>query len=115
VHDLPPEESRTEPESSEPITAPISRPRSEPPPEHGPEVAEVYVNVGRRDGAKPSDFEDLLAERGVSADDTEYVHVRHRHSFVGVKRDALERTIEALSGATIAGKLAMAEQARART
>jgi ATP-dependent RNA helicase DeaD len=92
-----------------------SEPRSEPPPAPGADVAEVYVNVGRRDGAKPSDFEDVLAERGVLADDTQYVHVRHRHSFVGVKKDALDRAIEALSGATIAGKLASAEQARPRT
>jgi ATP-dependent RNA helicase DeaD len=78
-------------------------------------VAEVYVNVGRRDGAKPSDFEVVLQEHGVSSEATEYVHVRHRHSFVGVKKDALDAVVQALSGATIAGKLAVAEPARPRS
>lgn len=109
VHDLP------EPEAA-PATA-AERPEAPAPREHdgaAENVAEIYVNVGRRDGAKPSDFEDVLSERGVSADDTEYVHVRHRHSFVGVKKDVLDRAVEALSGATIAGKLAVAEPARPR-
>jgi ATP-dependent RNA helicase DeaD len=111
MHDLPPDHR----ELAEPASDPRSAPRSEPPPAPTGDVAEVYVNVGRRDGAKPSDFEDVLAERGVLAGDTEYVHVRHRHSFVGVKKDALDRAIEALSGATIAGKLVSAEQARPRS
>jgi ATP-dependent RNA helicase DeaD len=80
-----------------------------------PNAAEVYVNVGQRDGATESDLRVLLEERaGMSSADTEYVHVRSRHSFVGVKRELLDRVIEALNGATIAGKLATAEEARPR-
>jgi ATP-dependent RNA helicase DeaD len=83
-------------------------------PAEGGDVAEVFVNVGKKDGAQPSDFEALLEQGGVTADDTDYVHVRQRHSFVGVRRDALTKVIETLNGATIAGKQAIAEEARAR-
>jgi ATP-dependent RNA helicase DeaD len=79
------------------------------------DVAEVYVNVGRKDGAKASDFYQLLADRaGVSIDDTDYVNVRHRHSFIGVRKDYLDRVITALNGATIAGRAATAEPSRPR-
>jgi ATP-dependent RNA helicase DeaD len=77
------------------------------------DLAEVFVNVGKKDGAQPSDFQALLDQRGVG-EATDYVHVRHRHSFVGVRRDSLEQAIAALNGATIAGKQALAEAARER-
>jgi ATP-dependent RNA helicase DeaD len=79
------------------------------------DVAEVYVNVGRRDGVKPSDFHDALETRaGIAPQDTDYVRVRHRHSFVGTRRELVDRVVEALNGATLAGKIAVAEIARPR-
>jgi ATP-dependent RNA helicase DeaD len=74
-------------------------------------VAEIYVSVGRRDGAKPSDYETLLERAGLSAQ-TDYVRVRHRHAFVGVKSEHFVAALAALQGATIAGKRAEAERAR---
>jgi ATP-dependent RNA helicase DeaD len=73
---------------------------------------EIYVNVGRRDGAKPSDYQTLLEAAGIGPDITEYVRVRHRHAFVGVRGDQLDRVIAVLNGATIAGRRASAERAR---
>jgi ATP-dependent RNA helicase DeaD len=79
------------------------------------DFAEIYVNVGRRDGAKPSDFHAVLEARaGLGPDAADYVRVRHRHSFVGTKKDLLDRVLAALNGATIAGKEAVAEIARSR-
>jgi ATP-dependent RNA helicase DeaD len=75
-------------------------------------VAEIYVSVGRRDGAKPSDFQALLAECGVLPEHTDYIRVRHRHAFVGVLQESLAKAVAALNGATIAGKQAFAEPAR---
>ena len=73
------------------------------------------MNIGRGDGAKASDFYDVLKERGgIGIDDTEYVNVRQRHTFVGLKRDLVEKAITALNGATIAGREASAELARSR-
>jgi ATP-dependent RNA helicase DeaD len=77
-----------------------------------PNVAEIYVNVGRRDGAKPSDYQAALEGAGVGSEGTGYIRVRHRHAFVGVRHEFLERALEALNGATIAGKRANAELAK---
>ncbi len=74
--------------------------------------SEIYVSVGRRDGAKPSDFEAVLATAGIGIDVTEYIRVRHRHAFVSVQPDKVEQAITALNGATIAGRRATAERAR---
>ena len=76
------------------------------------DVAEIYVSVGRRDGAKPSDIQAVLESAGVGEDEVGYVRVRHRHAFVGVKGEALERALGALHGAMIANRKATAEPAR---
>ena len=77
------------------------------------DLAEVFVNVGRKDGAKAADFREALEARGgVARADTGFVRIRHRHSFVGVRRDLLDQAVTALDGATIAGKEASAEPAR---
>jgi hypothetical protein len=73
---------------------------------------ELYVSVGRRDGAKPSDYHAVLEAAGITPENLEYVRVRHRHSFVGVRPDSLDRVLAALNGAMIAGRKASAERAR---
>ena len=74
--------------------------------------SEIYVSVGRRDGAKPSDFETVLRDAGIGPESTEYVRVRHKHAFVSVQPEKLEQAIAALNGAVIAGRRASAERAR---
>lgn len=79
------------------------------------DATELFVNVGRKDGAKASDFYSILLDRaGVTIDDTEYVNVRQRHTFIGIRRDLAERALGALNGATIAGRAATAEPSRSR-
>jgi ATP-dependent RNA helicase DeaD len=77
-------------------------------------VAEIYVSIGRRDGARPSDIQAILEQNGLSAEQTDYIRVRQRNSFVGVKTEYLEKAVSALNGAAIAGKPAFAEPARQR-
>jgi hypothetical protein len=72
------------------------------------------VSIGRRDGARPSDIEAILEQHGLLAEQTDYIRVRHRNSFVGVKTEYLEKAVSALNGAAIAGKPAFAEPARQR-
>ncbi len=79
-----------------------------------PGVAEIYVSIGRRDGARPSDIQTILEQNGLLAEQTDYIRVRHRNSFVGVKTEYLEKAVSALNGAAIAGKPAFAEPARQR-
>jgi hypothetical protein len=77
-------------------------------------VAEIYVSIGRRDGARPSDIQTILEQNGLNAEQTDYIRVRQRNSFVGVKTEYLEKAVSALNGAAIAGKPAFAEPARQR-
>jgi ATP-dependent RNA helicase DeaD len=78
-------------------------------------VAEIYVNVGRKDGARPQDFHAVLDQAvELAQDGTGYVRVKQRHTFIGVRKDLVDTALNALNGATIAGKQAAAELARAR-
>jgi hypothetical protein len=81
---------------------------------HDENLSEIFVNVGRRDGATPADFHAALDAGGLPSDATDYVRVRHRHAFVGTRKELLERVLQALDGATIAGRTAAAEIARPR-
>jgi len=81
--------------------------------EGGETIREIFVNVGRRDGAKPSDFQILLEKHGITGE-ADYIRVRHSHAFVGVRGDLIERAVAALNGAQIAGQTASAELARRR-
>ena len=76
-------------------------------------IQEIFVNVGRRDGAKPSDFQSLLEKHGITGE-ADYIRVRHSHAFVGVRGELIERAVAALNGAQIAGQVASAELARRR-
>ena len=78
-------------------------------------VTEIYVNVGRKDGARPQDFQAVLGQAAeLVQDGTGYIRVKQRHTFIGVRKDLVDRALNALNGATIAGKQAAAEIARAR-
>jgi ATP-dependent RNA helicase DeaD len=79
------------------------------------DIVELYASVGRRHGAKPSDYEHLLQARGVPADTIVYVRVRHRNAFVAVDRSELDRVLSALDGATVAGRTVKAELSRGGT
>jgi ATP-dependent RNA helicase DeaD len=87
----------------------------QPPTRSHPNAAELFVNVGRKDGAKASDFYSVLESKsGISIDDTDYVNVRQRHTFIGLRKELLERALDALNGAVIAGREAAAEPSRSR-
>jgi ATP-dependent RNA helicase DeaD len=76
---------------------------------------ELYVNVGRRDGARAADLSRVLVEAGgVDRADVTRIRVRERNSFVSVRRASVDRAIAALAASTIAGKQVVAEIARGR-
>jgi hypothetical protein len=78
-------------------------------------MAEIFVNLGRRDGITPEQIRRQLEAAGLGPETTDYVNVRHRHSFVAVKKELLERALESLNGAMLAGKPALAEPSRSRS
>ncbi|MES1186395.1 MAG: DEAD/DEAH box helicase [Myxococcales bacterium] len=106
--DLPPP-VRKEPPPPE-VVQPSSQPEGE---AEADPIREIFVNVGRRDGAKPSDFQSLLEKNGITGE-PDYIRVRHSHAFVGVRGELIERAVAALNGAQIAGQVASAELARRR-
>ncbi len=106
--DLPPP-ARKEPPPPEVVT-PSSQPDEA---ADADGIREIFVNVGRRDGAKPSDFQSLLEKHGITGE-ADYIRVRHSHAFVGVRGELIERAVAALNGAQIAGQTASAELARRR-
>jgi ATP-dependent RNA helicase DeaD len=120
------ERSERDPAEGRPPRPPRVRPeptpavdRATPPvPEHSPggeDVVELYASVGRRQGAKPSDYERQLLEAGVPAESVAYVRVRHRNAFVGIDKNELERALSALDGADIGGARVKAELSRGRS
>jgi ATP-dependent RNA helicase DeaD len=107
--DLPPP-ARKEPPPPEVVQPSSSQPEAG---ADADPIQEIFVNVGRRDGAKPSDFQSLLEKHGITGE-ADYIRVRHSHAFVGVRGELIERAVAALNGAQIAGQVASAELARRR-
>ncbi|HEU4535885.1 MAG TPA: DbpA RNA binding domain-containing protein, partial [Polyangiaceae bacterium] len=92
-----------------------SEDEGEPTAEERLDYAEVFVDVGRRDGARPSDIQKVLRDRGgISRRETGHIRVRDKHAFVLVRRELLDRALEALQGSIIAGRTVKAEPARER-
>jgi ATP-dependent RNA helicase DeaD len=102
-----------DPARKDPPPPEVVQPSSPSPDDDGPAIREIFVSVGRRDGAKPSDFQSLLEKHGITGE-ADYIRVRHSHAFVGVRADLVDRAVAALHGAQIAGQTASAEPARRR-
>jgi ATP-dependent RNA helicase DeaD len=101
------------------IELPEERPRRarEREPEAREEVQEgfanLFLNVGRRDGLRPSDIHRMLLETvGLAESEVGHIRVRDRITFVGVKQEHADRTISALVGQTVGDRTVNAERAR---
>lgn len=82
----------------------------------GPEDAvELFVNVGRREGARPGDFvRALCSGDAVAKEDIGRIRMRDRHTFVIVRKTVLDNALSALNGSRIANRTVSAEIARPR-
>src|SRR5690606_18795435 len=107
-------EREAEPRASRAERAPSDVPEREQQAPGSLAAGEIFINVGRKDGAKPSDFQGILEAQAFELDEIDYVRVRQRHTFVGVPEELTRRALNALDGAQIAGRKAMAELARPR-
>lgn len=76
------------------------------------DVANIFVNVGRRDGLKPGDVQTMLQDGGIADFDTRNVRVRERITFVTVRKAEMEQAIRALVGQVVGGRTVNAEPAR---
>jgi len=74
--------------------------------------AQVFVNVGRRDGARAGDFERLLEGGGLALGDRGRIRVRERNTFVSVRKESIGLAVAAFEGKVIGGRQVIAEPAR---
>ena len=106
-----------EPRTREPRAREAREPREpqEAEPAEDPSFAQIFVNVGRRDGARAGDLQKLLEDNaGISRDETGRIRVRDRMTFVSVKKELIEKAIAAFAGQIIGGRAVVAEIARAK-
>jgi ATP-dependent RNA helicase DeaD len=109
-----PREARAPREAREP-RAPRERerePDARPAPDD-PNLSNIFLNVGRRDGVNPEELQRMLAETGgIPEAETSNIRVRDRITFVTVKKELADRAIQALAGQVIGGRTVIAEPAR---
>jgi ATP-dependent RNA helicase DeaD len=75
---------------------------------------EIYVNVGKQDGASAEELQALLAQGGVAATDIKRIAVRFRNSFIQVPAATLSQALAALNGQTLHERPVVAEESRAK-
>jgi ATP-dependent RNA helicase DeaD len=95
------------PDATEPAVAELSAPIVD--------GAEIFVNVGRRDGVRASDLQKVLVEVvGLDRERVQRIRVRDRHSFVTVPQEDVAIVLEKIIGTTLGGRTVNAEPARER-
>ncbi len=77
--------------------------------------AQMFVNVGRRDGLKPSDLVELLTSRaGLAESDIGPVRMRDRMTFVGIRPEQFDAVVAKLAGGALGGRDLVVERAKVR-
>lgn len=110
----PPLAARVEPQAAAPASAPVAG--KDAPAADDADYVELFLGIGRRDGARAQDVLRALTENAtVDKDHIRRIRVRDRHAFVAIRRDQAERAIAELNGKTIGAKAAvLVELARER-
>jgi hypothetical protein len=86
------------------------RPRDDGPPA---DVARLYLNLGRKDGASEKEVRDLLATYAGSPD-VKDIDVMNTHTYLNVAPADADRIIAAVSGKELAGRQLVCETAKPR-
>jgi ATP-dependent RNA helicase DeaD len=77
------------------------------------DVARLYLNLGRKDGASDREVRDLLATHAGPVDVSE-IDVMNTHTYLNVAPADAERVVAALTGKEIAGRQLVCESAKPR-
>lgn len=78
-----------------------------------PAFANVFLNVGRRDGLRAEDVQRLLIDKaGLTESDVGHIRLRDRITFVGIRKEHSDRAIKALIGVVVGDRTVNAEPAR---
>jgi ATP-dependent RNA helicase DeaD len=79
------------------------------------DYAEIFVSIGRRDGVRSADIQELLVDHiGLDKDDVKRIRVRERNAFISVRKSEAQRAIEGISKASWGNRSLTAEIARER-
>jgi ATP-dependent RNA helicase DeaD len=80
-----------------------------------PDMAELFLSVGRRDGVRAQELlQQLVDVAGLDPATVQRIRVRERHSFVSIKKTDVEAAIAKLTGTTLGGRPLTVEIARER-
>jgi hypothetical protein len=74
----------------------------------------LYVSIGKRDGAESDHLLEALRAAGIEQQDTGEVVVKARHTYVQVTPEVQELAVSRLNGMEICGRQAVVEVARPR-
>lgn len=74
----------------------------------------LYVSIGKRDGAESDHLLEALRAAGIEQQDTGEVVVKARHTYVQVTPEVQEQAVSRLNGMEICGRQAVVEVARPR-
>jgi ATP-dependent RNA helicase DeaD len=77
------------------------------------DVARLYLNLGRKDGASDREVRDLLATHAGAVEVSE-IDVMNTHTYLNVAPADAERVVTALTGKEIAGRQLVCESAKPR-
>ncbi len=81
----------------------------------GPDYAEIFVSIGRRDGVRSADLQELLVDHiGLDKDDVKRIRVRERNAFISIRKSEAQRAIDGISKASWGNRSLTAEIARER-
>ncbi len=98
-----------------PTPQPMAAAKREQPSQQSEEgFSQLFVNVGKRDGAREDDLIRFLREGGLSETDVGRVRMRDRNTFVSIRTELVATAVNALAGKSIAGRTVVAELARPR-
>jgi ATP-dependent RNA helicase DeaD len=79
------------------------------------DYAEIFVSIGRRDGVRSADIQELLVDHiGIDKDDVKRIRVRERNAFISVRKSEAQRAIDGISKASWGNRPLTAEIARER-
>ena len=90
-----------------------SAPVGEAPPPPRTDVARLYLNLGRKDGASDRDIRDLLTTHAGEASVAD-IEVMNTHTYLNVAPTDAERIATALTGKELGGRQLVCEAAKPR-
>ena len=88
-------------------------PASEAPPAPRTDVARLYLNLGRKDGASDKDIRDLLSAHAGDASVSD-IEVMNTHTYLNVAPADAERIVTAITGKELGGRQLICESAKPR-